>query len=133
MRRFISEKDEAEKALENNPAWVRFDAAKRRIKDQSGQVSTLETSFREAVTREYDAMTNPHPHGAVRRVEKSQILRYNDSEALKYCREHLPQALKFIKREFEKVAKIVDLEFVSTIPVLKVAIKSDLSEWEDKI
>lgn len=89
-------------------------------------VEGAEQSVRNVALLEYQVDGNTDPHAAVK-IKLYTVLDYEAAEALRYCREHLPQALKLDKRSFETAAKALVLDFVQIDKEPRATIARDLS------
>jgi hypothetical protein len=113
------------KAVTESPEYVRLGEeyvhAHQMESETEDTVRTLAVEF-------YNTTGDKAAHDAVT-VRVYTTLTYEPSEALDYCREHLPKALKLDKTAFEKVAKVADLDFVEIAEEPRATIAQDLSAY----
>ena len=103
-------------------------AAKLYLGDVRLQSALADTSLRNLAVAVFVGPSNQSGHPGAKVVE-STVLGYAMSDAIDYCREHLPQALSLKKRDFEKAAKVLELDFVTFRKEPTVRIPRDLSRW----
>ena len=105
---------------------VALGKAEKCLWDARAAAALADTEVRRLAVADSDDGAEGHPAA---KVVESTVLGYAISDAIGYCRKHLPKALSLKKRDFEKAAKVLELDFVTFRKEPVVRIARDLSEW----
>lgn len=109
----------------------RLAALKKEISDLADEIDRIDTETRAHALLIHATTGNTQPHPGVK-IAIHKVPNYDESEALDYAREHLPQAVKLDKRKFDKFARDFDLEFVTVVEEPRARVDRDLGPALDK-
>jgi hypothetical protein len=117
-----------EAEIAETPAGKRLARARDLLKVAQGDVADVDKDVRVLALNAYAINNDRYPHPAIE-IKMVTAIAYDESQAINYCREHLPKALKLDKRQFEKVAKVAEPDFVTVKQEPKAYIASDLRTY----
>lgn len=127
---YRSEVEELEAELAGTPAGRRLAEIKGKfLPTACADVGDAEEAVRTAALDLYES--NGHHkqvHPAVT-VKVFTHLEYDPEDAIRYAREHLPQALKLDRSAFEKAARVLEPKFVTVLEEPRATVARDLSAY----
>ena len=124
-KRLQAAQQELLRAVMESTEWKRLGEEFVHAHEMEGET---EATVRELAVDFYNTTGDKRAHEVVT-VKVYDVLEYDPTVALNYCREHLPNALKLDARAFEKAAKAIPLAFVEIVETPKATIASDLSAY----
>ena len=109
-----------------HPLYSKWKDVQKELKEAQAQADVAKALFGMEAIAEYNRSGEKKPHPAVEIKIMTEIL-YDDEEALKYARLHIPNAVKLDAKKFEAVALASELSFVRTEEYPKAYVSST---WE---
>ena len=109
-----------------HPLYSKWKDVQKELKEAQAQADVAKALFGMEAIAEYNRSGEKKPHPAVEIKIMTEIL-YDDEEALKYARLHIPNAVKLDAKKFEAVAVASELSFVRTEEYPKAYVSN---KWE---
>lgn len=118
--------DHLEAEITSHPLYSKWKDVQEELKVAQAQADVAKAIFGMEAIAEYNRSGERKPHPAVEVKIMTEVL-YDDEEALKYARLHIPNAVKLDTKKFEAAAKALELPFVRTEEYPKAYVSS---KWE---
>lgn len=109
-----------------HPLYSKWKDMQEELDMAETQIYIAKTLFGMEAIAEYNRTGEKKPHPAVEVKIMTEVL-YDDEEALKYARIHIPNAVKLDTKKFEAAAKALELPFVKIEEYPKAYVSN---KWE---